>query len=91
MTDEEKLCIIMEDSKNPAWRWFPNNAEMLLFAGYLIDNGARIQDTADQEREPLEQEYYGYWGTCSNCGTSSRYGVNFCCNCGKKFVKEAKQ
>lgn len=89
MKDREKLYNVMEDSKNPAWRWFPNNAEMLLFADYLISNGVTIRGTAIQEKEPMQQEYWGHCGTCSSCGTSNRYGVNFCCNCGREFVKGA--
>ena len=35
----EKLFALFQDCNNPAWKWFPNNAEMLKLVDYLIANG----------------------------------------------------
>lgn len=43
MTDtREKLFALFQDCDNPAWKWFPNNAEMLKLIDYLINNGVTV-------------------------------------------------
>ena len=43
MTEREELFHLVTHSNNPAWRWLPNNAEMLRFVDYLLANGVTIQ------------------------------------------------
>ena len=44
MDVREKLVEIIQDEKNPVWRWFPNNASMMQLADYLIANGVTVQE-----------------------------------------------
>ena len=39
LTVQERLIGLLTDSHNPAWKWFPNNAEMAALADFLIANG----------------------------------------------------
>lgn len=45
--DIAKLCDLMQDSECPAWRWFPDNAEIKKMAEYLVVKGV----TFEEERE----------------------------------------
>ena len=55
MTEREKLFNLATHSNNPAWRWFPNNAEMLRFVDYLLANGVTVQKWIPvSERLPQE-------------------------------------
>ena len=44
MDVREKLVEILQDEKNPVWRWFPNNASMMQLADYLVANGVTVQE-----------------------------------------------
>ena len=44
MDVREKLVEILQDEKNPVWRWFPNNASMMQLADYLVSNGVTMQE-----------------------------------------------
>lgn len=41
--DVYKLYFLLQDSTCPAWIWFPNNAEMLKLAEYLVARGVTCQ------------------------------------------------
>lgn len=41
----EKLIELLTDSCNPAWKWFPNNAEMAALADHLIAHGVTVTDS----------------------------------------------
>ena len=57
MTEREELFHIATHSNNPAWRWLPNNAEMLRFVDYLLANGVTIQKWIPvEERLPKPKE-----------------------------------
>lgn len=38
-----KLCSLIQDSRCPAWIWFPSNSEIHKFASYLVDNGVFVR------------------------------------------------
>ena len=38
MFDREKLFHLLTDVNNPAWKWFPNNGEILKLVDYIISN-----------------------------------------------------
>ena len=80
MDDRKKLFELIVEHD------FPATAESL--ADHLIARGVTIRETVTPEKEPFKNEYWGYWGTCPACGSSNRWGVNFCCDCGVKFKKE---
>ena len=44
MDVREKLVELLQDEKNPVWRWFPNNASMMQLADYLVANGVTVQE-----------------------------------------------
>ena len=45
MFDREKLFHLLTDTNNPAWKWFPNNGEVLKLVDYIISNyGATTLD-----------------------------------------------
>lgn len=59
MTEREKLFNLATHSNNPAWRWFPNNAEMLRFVDYLLANGVTVQKWIPvSERLPEKEGNY---------------------------------
>lgn len=37
--DIERIYYLLQDSECPAYRWFPNNAEMKKLAEYLVSRG----------------------------------------------------
>lgn len=58
MTEREELFHIATHSNNPAWRWLPNNAEMLRFVDYLLANGVTVQKWIPvSERLPKRGEF----------------------------------
>ena len=42
MNVREKLIDLFQDSNNPSWNWFPDNAEMLNLIDYLIANDVTV-------------------------------------------------
>ena len=44
MDVREKLVELLQDANNPAWKWFPNNMEMMRLAEYVIDNGVTVRE-----------------------------------------------
>lgn len=57
-------------------------------ADHLIANGVTITKIVTPEKEPLQDEYWGYWGTCPACLSSNPWDSNFCSSCGAKFKQE---
>lgn len=61
----EKLIKIFEDINCPAHWLFPNNAEMLKLADYLIANGVTVQKWIPASDPPKEKGCYlvsaNYW------------------------------
>lgn len=49
----ETLYFLIQDSA--ANGWFPNNAEVLKLADYLIANGATVQQWIEAEEQPPEK------------------------------------
>lgn len=42
--DIYRLCELIQMAECPAWRWFPNNAEIKKLAEYLAENGVTFND-----------------------------------------------
>ena len=38
MFDREKLFHLLTNANNPAWKWLPNNGEILKLVDYIISN-----------------------------------------------------
>ena len=57
MDVREKIVDLLQDENNPVWKWFPNNAEMMQLADYLVSNGVTVQDWISvKEHLPQENE-----------------------------------
>ena len=89
MDVREKLVEIIQDEKNPVWRWFPNNASMMQLADYLIANGVTVQECGEW--------VYDHWCEfkCSVCGEFSnskpyKGKENYCPKCGALMNEEGK-
>lgn len=79
----EKIVDLLQDGNNPIWKWFPNNAEMMRLADYLVSNGVTVQN-------------HGYWETvvevkdntvCGN-GIKIEYKRCSCCKNPAKFLDD---
>lgn len=89
MTDRDKLIKLFEDIDCPAHWLFPNNAEMLKLADYLVTNGVTV-------REPgrwisRKHDDVGGWYIllhCDKCDQKSAKPLNFCPNCGARMEVE---
>lgn len=78
MTEREELFHLVTHSNNPAWRRFPNNAEMLRFVDYLLANGVTVQKWIPAEKPPEKE---GSYLVCSKTGkvyTSHYYTEKKC-------------
>ena len=42
-----RLCELLQMSECPAWKWFPNNAEIKKLAEYLVSNGVTFKEEAE--------------------------------------------
>ena len=58
MDVRKKLVELLQDTNNPVWKWFPNNATMAQLADYLINSGVTVQEWVSvNDRLPNEDEY----------------------------------
>ena len=87
MDVREKLVEILQDEKNPVWRWFPNNASMMQLADYLIANGVTMQEWISVEDKLPEgvSIHKGYRSTVKKSIRVLCVGVQ---KSGKTMVKE---
>ena len=87
MDVREKLVEILQDEKNPVWRWFPNNASMMQLADYLIANGVTVQEwiSVEDKLPEVVSIHKGYRSTVKK-------SIRVLCVCvqksGKTMVKE---
>ena len=87
MDVREKLMEILQDEKNPVWRWFPNNASMMQLADYLIANGVTVQKwiSVKDKLPEIVSIHTGYRSTVKK-------SIRVLCVCvqksGKTMVKE---
>ena len=87
MDVREKLVEILQDEKNPVWRWFPNNASMMQLADYLIANGVTVQKwiSVKDKLPEIVSIHKGYRST-------AKKSIRVLCVCvqksGKTMVKE---
>ena len=78
---------ILQDEKNPVWRWFPNNASMMQLADYLIANGVTVQKwiSVKDKLPEIVSIHKGYRSTVKK-------SIRVLCVCvqksGKTMVKE---
>ena len=42
--DIVRICDLMQDPECPAWKWFPNNAEIKNLAEYLVSKGLTFKE-----------------------------------------------
>ena len=81
MDVRKKLVEILQDEKNPVWRWFPNNASMMQLADYLASNGVTVQEWIPvKDRLPEHPAHYlvctsiNYWhGGCMDINENHKY------------------
>lgn len=87
MDVREKLVEILQDEKNPVWRWFPNNASMMQLTDYLIANGVTVQKwiSVKDKLPEIVSIHKGYRSTVKK-------SIRVLCVCvqksGKTMVKE---
>ena len=88
---KEKLAVLVEQSEKAYSKfvhetsYMPNKSEFI--ADHLIANGVTVQRTTHLFCTGND-EYYGPWGNCHNCGTDNICGSKFCRECGARIEVE---